>query len=128
MATAAASPVALHCLDVPRKALGQTDTKDLEEGDGHKDPSHNNQVVPQPLHELAHASAFGVDGAPLLQLQFEPGVLATLSVEDTFHRVPDIAGEEHPAALLAGVQGSAVEINIEFQSLGPQALQQDRYS
>lgn len=39
----------------------------LEEGDAHKDPSHDDQVVLQPLLELAHA-AFGVDRALLLQL------------------------------------------------------------
>lgn len=74
MATVAASPVGLHCFDIIHKALGQRDTKDLEEGDGRKDSSHSIQVVLQPLVELVHVAAFGVDGALLLQLQFEPGV------------------------------------------------------
>lgn len=39
----------------------------LEEGNAHKDPGHDDQVVLQPLLKLAH-TAFGVDGALLLQL------------------------------------------------------------
>lgn len=111
-------PVGLHCLDVTHKVLGQADTKDLEESDAHKDPSHNDQVVLQPLLKLAH-TAFGVYGALLLQLQFEPDIIATLGVEDIFRRVPDTAGEGHPAALSARVQVSAVEIDIEVPVIRP---------
>lgn len=96
MASVVASPVGLHCPDVAYEVLGQADAKDLkegeqvrerpwgvgvkewrqhakppqqylEEGDAHKGPSHDDQVVLQPLLKLAH-TAFGVDGALLLQL------------------------------------------------------------
>lgn len=45
MASVAASPVGLHCFDVADEVLGQADAKDLEKGDAHEDPCHNNQVV-----------------------------------------------------------------------------------
>lgn len=102
--------------DVTHKALGQT--KDLEEGDAHKEPSHDDQVVLWPLLKLADA-AFGMDGALLLQLQSEQYILVTLYVEDMFRRVPDAAGEGHLAALLAGVQVGAVEIDIEVPVIRP---------
>lgn len=108
MASVAASPVGLHCLDVTHEVLGQADAKDLwdrgqvkerrlagwwdggvgywgrhmgpgqylEEGNAHKDPSHDDQVVLQPLLKLAHA-AFGVDGALLLQLLVGEGGVHT---------------------------------------------------
>lgn len=115
----AASPAGLHCLDVTHKALGQTDTNDLEEGDGHKDRSPRNQAVLQPLVKLARAAAFSAHGALLLQLQFELHDLATPGVGDTFRRVPEAAGEGHPAALPAGVQVSVVEINTEVPVFRP---------
>lgn len=37
----------------------------------------------------------------------------------THRRVPDAAGEGHPTALPAGVQVSAVEIDIEVPVVGP---------
>lgn len=114
----AASPAGLHCLDGTHKVLGRADTKDLEEGDAPRDPNHNNGGVLQPLLKLAHA-VFSVDGAPLLQRQWELPTVATLGAEEIFCWVPDAAGEGDPTALLAQVQVSAAEIQIEVSTIRP---------
>ena len=125
MANVAASPVGLHCLDVTHKILGQADTKDLGEGDAHKEPGPNTEAVLQPLLKLARA-AYGVGGALLLQLQPELVPATTLGAEHFFCCVPD-AAEGDPAVLPAQVQVSAVETDIEVP-LGPLAPEQNQYS
>lgn len=94
MASVAASPVGIHCLDNAHAVLGQVDATDLKKGYAHKDMGHNDQVVLWSL-KLAHLT-FSVNRALLLQFQFELDIVTTLDVENIFHRVPHTAGKGHP--------------------------------
>lgn len=59
----------------------------LEEGDPHQDPGHHDQIILQPLLKLAH-TAFGVDGALLLQLLRRHGTRLSLPASAQIYTSP----------------------------------------